>query len=420
MPDMLAKPGSRAHLRPGRVNVKARGGLRVLFVAFADSIHTARWTAQLAGLGWDLHVFAVTHKAPCPELQGVTVHRLVESPGSRSAAPQQAIYWPLRRGETRVVDWLERAQYYSPAARLVRAIESLQPDVVHSLEMQNGAYLTLEARRRMGAAFPVWIYSSWGSDLYHFGQRPEHTPRIREVLGHCDYMFADCQRDVRLARQYGFAGELLGVYPVGGGFDLPRLREMRQPGSVSSRRVIAVKGYQGGPFEARGVSAIEALRKCASQLADYEIVAYSAAPEVRTALTKLARDFGVRTSVLPASHHQEVLRLMGRARVSLGLGLSDGTPNTMLESMIMGAFPIQSDTLSTREWITNGVNGQMVPPDSPEEIAGALARALADDALVEQAAQDNARLADERLGRERIRGEVVSLYERAAKSRALP
>ena len=135
---------------------------------------------------------------------------------------------------------------------------------------------------------------------------------------------------------------------------------------------------------------------------------------MRTAVAKLQADTRVRISVMPHSSHAEMLRLMGRSRVAIGLGLSDGSPNTMLESMIMGAFPIQSDTVSTREWITSGSNGLLVPPESPEEVAAALRRALSDEDLVEHAAEANALIADERLAQDRIRKEVVSLYQRVA------
>ena len=395
-------------------SARRRSALRLLFVAFADSIHTARWTAQLNGLGWDLHVFAVTHKQPCPELQAVTVHRLVESPLSRANVPQQAFYWPLPRGETRLTTLLERTDYYSAASRLARLIDSLKPDIVHSMEMQNAGYLTLLARRRVRSPFPTWIYSCWGNDIYFFGRQPQHASRIREVLSHCDYLFTDCHRDVALAREYGFAGELLGVYPGGGGYELAKAREMRQPGSIALRRVIAIKGYNGGPSVGRGLVAIEALRRCAAQVRGYEVVVYSAAPELREAVANLDREFGIRVFIMPASHHAEILRLMGRSRIALGLGLSDGTPNALLESMIMGAFPIQSDSLSTREWITSGENGLLVPPEDPEEVAAAIRRALAEDELVEHGARVNAQIADERLECDRIRDEVRALYKRVA------
>ena len=125
--------------------MRPRNCLRILFVGYADSIHTARWTAQLEGQGWDLHLFAGTHAKPNRELRGVTVHRLVQSPLSRVSVTQKAIQWPLRRGETRVTTMLERMDRYSPPSRLARLIDELRPDIVHSLEMQLGGYLTGQA-----------------------------------------------------------------------------------------------------------------------------------------------------------------------------------------------------------------------------------------------------------------------------------
>ena len=386
--------------------------LRILFVGYADSIHTARWTSQLAGQGWDLHLFGGTHAKPNRELRGVTVHRLVKSALSRTGATQKAIQWPLPRGESRVTTILERMERYSAPARLARLIDELRPDIVHSLEMQLGGYLTLQARHRCVSPFPIWIYSSWGSDLFYFGRFPEHQQRIRDVLTHCDYLITDCHRDVQLAFDHGFKGELLGIYPVGGGFELARMRGFRDTAGVAARQVIAVKGYNGGQFEARGLVAIEALRRCAQMLQGYEVVVYSAAPEVAAAVNDLNRTCGVHARALPQSFHSDILQLMGRSRTAIGLSMSDGSPNTLLEAMIMGAFPIQSDTVSTGEWIESGNNGFLVPPGDPEAVATALRRALTDSPLVEHAAEINTRIADERLDRERIQREVVSLYER--------
>jgi glycosyltransferase involved in cell wall biosynthesis len=116
---------------------------------------------------------------------------------------------------------------------------------------------------------------------------------------------------------------------------------------------------------------------------------------------------------IPQSLHADIFRLMGRSRIAIGLGMSDGSPNTMLEAMIMGVFPIQSDTISRGEWIDNGRNGLLVPPKDPEVVA-AIRRAITDSSLVKCADDINVRIADERLDRERIRREVVSLYAHAA------
>ena len=44
--------------------------MRVLFVAMADSIHTARWIRQLQGQGWDLHLFPVDTSGGLPPKPG--------------------------------------------------------------------------------------------------------------------------------------------------------------------------------------------------------------------------------------------------------------------------------------------------------------------------------------------------------------
>jgi glycosyltransferase involved in cell wall biosynthesis len=85
--------------------------------------------------------------------------------------------------------------------------------------------------------------------------------------------------------------------------------------------------------------------------------------------------------------------------------------------MIMGAFPIQSDTVSTGEWIRNGENGLLVPPDDPIAIATAIQSALASDELVDRAAALNSLIADERLDQEFIRPQVIELYKKVAKSK---
>lgn len=280
--------------------------------------------------------------------------------------------------------------------------------------MQRCGYLTAAARRLLPeGTFPPWIYSSWGSDLYRFGSLNDHIPRIQEVLQGCDYLIADCERDVALAREFGFRGSTLGVLPGGGGFELEKARNLQQPGPVATRRTIAVKGIQRDKFCDGGLIALEAIQQCAEELKGYDIVLYYANHVTEDRAAVIAKEMGLRITSLPYSPHEDILRLMGRSRIAIGLSFSDGTPNTLLEAMIGGAFPIQSDTVSTREWI-NGENGLLVPPDSPDAIAAAIRRGLLDDKLVDNAAELNARIADQRLERNQIQNKVLEMYRRVA------
>jgi glycosyltransferase involved in cell wall biosynthesis len=107
-----------------------------------------------------------------------------------------------------------------------------------------------------------------------------------------------------------------------------------------------------------------------------------------------------------------VLRVLGTARVYIGLSISDAISTSLLEAMVMGAFPIQSNTACVEEWLVEGDNGLIVPPEDPQVVAAALRRALSNDALVDRAAEINARTATERLDRKVIQPRAVALYER--------
>ncbi|MDQ3630401.1 MAG: glycosyltransferase, partial [Actinomycetota bacterium] len=179
-----------------------------------------------------------------------------------------------------------------------------------------------------------------------------------------------------------------------------------------TRRVIALKGYHDDRWVGRALVALEAIHRLTAELTEYEVVIYSAEENVRHAAEYIARTTGLRLSVLPESAPDEIVALMGRARIAVAANTSDGTPNAMLEAMVMGALPIQSDTISTREWVTDGGNGLLIDPEDPSDIERALRRALADDELVDRADRLNERLTDERIAYPVVAPRVVEAYRR--------
>jgi hypothetical protein len=297
---------------------------------------------------------------------------------------------------------------YLPGS-LARLIRRLKPDIVHSLEFQHGAYLTLEAKRRFEEEFPRWIATNWGSDIYLFRRLPEHEWKIRDVLRECRFYSCECRRDVCLAEGLGFRGTVLPVVPNAGGIDLDEVLPLRQLGPVSARRKIMVKGYQH--WAGRALVALRALERCADALAGYEVVIHSPSPEVSLAASLFRSSTGITTTLLDRRvPRREILAHHGQARVSLGLSISDGISTSLLEALVMGSFPIQSWTACADEWVEDGRGALLVPPEDPEEVAAALRRALADDDLVDRAAEINWGMARERLDRHLIKGKTLDSY----------
>lgn len=383
---------------------------RILFVAMPNSVHAARWISQITDEGWDLYLFPVDHTTPHMSLRNLTVFG---ADPFRPAAVNRSIRYRRWSSYYFYRDYIERRLKKRSTSlkevALARAIRGVKPDLIHALEFQHSAYLTVGAKRLLPAPFPKWIATNWGSDIYLFGRLPEHKAKIREVLANCDFYSAECHRDVELARQMGFGGKILPVLPNGGGYDLQQALNLRQPGSTSERRVIALKGYHG--WAGRALVGLRALHLCVDQLSGYEIVIYSAGEDVHLAAELFGQDTGVKVTILPQTSHEEILKLHGRARISIGLSISDAISTSLLEAMVMGAFPIQSCTSCADEWIADHENGLIVPAEDPDTIAEAIRRAVRDDALVDNAAEINARVASERLDQSRIKPRVVRMYQ---------
>ncbi|NBO68623.1 MAG: glycosyltransferase family 1 protein [Actinobacteria bacterium] len=86
-------------------------------------------------------------------------------------------------------------------------------------------------------------------------------------------------------------------------------------------------------------------------------------------------------------------------RIYIGISLSDAASMSLLEAMVCGAFPIQTNTSCADEWIVNGKSGFIVSPDDHEGLVKAIRTALENDDLVDEAAQINYEVARNRLDR---------------------
>jgi len=300
---------------------------------------------------------------------------------------------------------------------LIQTIHLIKPDIVHSLEFQHAGYLTLRAKKKLRDKFPAWIATSWGSDIYLFGRLPEHQEPIRQMLEYCDYYSCECARDIQPAREMGFRGQVLPVLPSRGGADIEYMINFRQSGRVSDRKTILVKGYQG--WAGRALVAFQAFRKCLDVLQGYTIVFYVAGEDVKIAAQLFTQETGIPIRLIPPASvsDEEILSQFGNARIYIGLSISDGISTSLLEAMIMGAFPIQSCTACADEWIEDGESGIVVQPEDPDEIASAVRRALADDTLVNKAAEINTKTAKERLDYFKIKQQAVKMYQDIYESR---
>jgi hypothetical protein len=392
--------------------------MRILFVAQAVSPHTARWISQLQDQGWDIHLFDMLGSFPHPELRGITEYSLVFP---RKISPEKAISYGhpffLKHGldpfPLSLLGFFTRRIFRNRVQKLAKVIRDIQPDVIHSMEMQTETYHLLKVLELFKGKLPApWILTTWGSDIYHFRQFPEHLEKIQKVLANCDYLLPDCARDEVIARELGFKGSVPMILPAAGGYHISEMRSHIKESVVSKRKLIMLKGYQG--WAGRALNALEAMESCADILNGYEIVVYLASPAVIEKVKSMQGSGKLNIRILYRSAYKVILESFGQARIALGINQTDGVPNAMLEAMTMGAFPIQSDTESTVEWITHETNGLLVDPEDPSDIERALRKAIGDDALVDRAAEINFQMVSQKIDIAVVKPRVIQMYKSIA------
>jgi len=389
---------------------------RILFIAMLESVHTARWLNEIKDMGWDIHLYPSTLWKIHPSIKNVTIHGIpLRSENSdKSLIFNRSIPFISDRTNTFLqllhgnpYDNLKYEEYRTN--QLVNIIKKLKPDIIHTLEMQHAGYLTLNAKKIIGKSFPPWIYTPWGNDIYFFGRLLEHAPKIKELLNECNYYLPKSERDITLAKKFGFKGEFLTKLPGNGGFDTIKMKGQWQPGKCSDRKIIMVKGYQGTMN--RALVALRAIELCSDILQDYTILIYSATrEEVKLKIELIANETGLNIKILPVQSHEDMLRLYGKAHISISANISDGVSNSLLESMVMGVFPIESNTSCANEWITHKKTGCIISPEDPTDIVNSIKFALEHNDIINQSAEYNFQIAYTILDKSVINPKIISLY----------
>ena len=374
---------------------------KILIVAMADSVHTARWIRQFDS---DEIEFVLFPSTPHRRIHGlIGEHNQVK----RISSLRISRFMTIGALPLGVLDLLFKNFFRSKL--LAREIKTFQPDIIHIMETQHSGYLANKALKISQTNSKI-ILSIWGSDLFWFQKFKGHKKKITRLLSLVHLLVTECHRDEELARKFGFIGECLHGVPASGGFDHQDFSEFMPDNPPSKRRTISIKGYSG--FVGLGPTAIRGLKSISSYIKNYEIVIYSASPYSKLVArrVKLATGLEIKVYLKHSLTPIQMQELFLRSRVVLGMSKSDGLPATIKEAMFTGAFPVQTGTSCTSEWLKNGISTLLISPTSTLDFEEAMQRAIEDNELVDTAAQINFEIAKTRMGRVVVRKKALSAY----------
>jgi glycosyltransferase involved in cell wall biosynthesis len=397
--------------------------LRVLFVVDFRSEIARGWIRSVADAGHQVFVISSFPLTPSQragftvEVMNIAFSRLA---GSDSAPARPRGDWPVRAAVGRALRspaahraWHAVSSTLAPVeagrhrVHLERIVRDFRPDVVHAMRIPYEGVVT--AGLQPGTPF---LLSIWGNDLTLWAQRSGRMGKAtRRVLARADALHTDCERDARLARDWGFPAHRPSiVLPGGGGIDEA---VFHAAGTERHGRPLVVNP-RGIRQYVRNDCFVRALPKVVEAVPDAAVTCVDMAGNRE--LERLVADLrlGGTVRLLPALAPLEMADLYRAATVSVSPSVHDGTPNTLLEAMASGCLPVAGDIESVREWVEDGRNGLLCDPTSPGSIAEALVRALTDRDLQRTAAAHNAELIARRARRTAVMEQAMAFYRAVA------
>ncbi len=374
--------------------------MKILMVSVFSN-HFFNWVLQLKESGHDVYWFDVNDANTYVKridfvYQTVKWKRKVEYPGR---------FW-LKTNFPSFEAFIERYNQREFINVFKKKFNEIKPDIVHSFEMQTSCVAILKIMNNHPNI--KWIYSPWGTDLYYYQHEPEKLNGIKMAFKRLDYMFSDCNRDFIIAKNHGFKGEYLGTFPGGGGYDLDEANSLVN--EFKNRRIILIKGYQD-KF-GRCNSVLDAILEIECDIKDFEIIVFAATTEVLEKVKDHRFNKMKNIVVKGKIARGEVLALMGKSLIYIGNSISDGMPNTLLEAIVMEAFPIQSNPGgASAEIIEHGKNGLLIEnPEDINEIALLIKRTVQDPELLRSGIAYNTANVKPMLERNYVKDQVLEKY----------
>lgn len=394
--------------------------MKIVFVADGRSNITQSWLAGVAGKDVDIFLvstFSCEKPKEVKEMRILPVAFSFLAGGQVKLTGQEQKSSRFRKAFSAFRAWLQKIRYRVGPLTLhfykrnyLDFLDSIQPDVVHALRIPFEGMLASFTPEK----YPL-VVSTWGNDLtLHAGGSRRMAKWTRKVLQRANALMADASRDLHLATDWGLrAGVPTLMVPGNGGLHLEYFKQFNQQMECDSfnpqkYQIINPRGFRPGSVHQEiFFNAIPGILK---EIPEVQFVCPAMGGQVEA--EKRVRELGIEKKVLllPYLPQAELWHLYYASDIYLSLSSHDGTPNTFLEAIACGCFPIVGDILSMREWIEDGKNGMLVDPTNVEQVVSAVVRALQDEGLRERAQALNWELVSEKADRMKIRSKIRAFY----------
>jgi len=382
--------------------------MKILFIADGRSPTSINWIRYWTQSSHQVYLVSTVACEPELDLDGLDIVPVAFSRATTSSVIQAA---PIRSSRTislrtAIKHWFAPLTITRASLRLKEVIQRIQPDIIHSMRIPYEGMLAADAY----SGIPL-IVGVWGNDFtLHAPSSPLMRHYTHWTMQVADALHADCERDIRLGREWGFPDSRPTLVTPGNGgirtdIFYPPEKTVEEPVIINPR---------GFRKYVRNDTFFQSIPLVLQKITDARFLCTSMAGQAEA--LEWVEKLGIAHAVelLEPVPHADMANVLRKAAVAVSPSTHDGTPNSLLESMACGCFPIVGDLESLREWITDGENGILIDPHSPEQLADSIIRALKNKNLREQAAGLSAKRIEEKGEYFACMAKVETFYKRLA------
>lgn len=293
-----------------------------------------------------------------------------------------------------------------------------RPDIVHTwLFTANtwGRIAAWLARRPCGgqARVPVIIASERAVDRW---KNPFHRLADRRLAAASAAIVANCEAVKRFCvEDVGIPSKRVRVILNGmnlRSFDLAFSHAIRDVIADANRGADRVRMGTVARLEPqKGIRfLIEAMELLQSSGVDAELWIVGDGPDRPELEAMVNASPDLRDSVKFLGQRDDVPALLGQMDMFVLPSLWEGLPNAVMEAMAARLPVVATSVDGTPELVNDGETGLLVPPKSPEALADAIAKLVADGALRQRMGQAGRRRIEQHFTEDRMIAETEALY----------
>ena len=359
--------------------------MRLLFVADGRSPIAINWIRYFVERGDEVHLATTFACQPDLDLSGLDITPVAFSRTKRTSASSTSRPAPSQtlKLRTAIRHYLGPLTITRSAQKLQKVIKRVQPDLIHAMRIPYEGMLAADAYN----GTPLLV-SVWGNDF------TLHAPSTRLMRHYTHWtmqvanaLHADCKRDIRLGQEWGFPLKRPTlVTPGSGGIRTDVFYPPKK--LVEEPVVINPRGFR---TYVRNDVFFKAIPLVLKEIPQAHFLCASIAGETQALQWIEELGIGHAVELLSPMPHAQMGKVYRRAAVLVSPSVHDGTPNTLLEGMACGCFPVAGDLESIREWIKNGENGLLIDATDVYRLAESIVSALKSKDLRKQAAGLNAK-----------------------------